>query len=91
MATSLHCCASTACTALIWLSGGPCSPRVARLRWLPRSPDASRRWTSKDKRIVELERANAKLTARLELSEKVVAFQKKAQELFAALSAQTTP
>jgi transposase len=45
----------------------------------------------KDRRIVELERANAKLTARLELSEKVVAFQKKAQELFAALSAQTTP
>jgi len=31
----------------------------------------------KDRRIVELERDNAKLTARLELSEKVVAFQKK--------------
>lgn len=45
----------------------------------------------KDRRIVELERDNAKLVARLELSEKVVAFQKKAQELFAALSAQATP
>lgn len=45
----------------------------------------------KDRRIAELERDNAKLSARLELSEKVVAFQKKAQELFAALSDQTTP
>ncbi len=45
----------------------------------------------KDRRIAELERDNAKLLARLELSEKVVAFQKKAQELFAALSAQTPP
>lgn len=44
----------------------------------------------KDRRIAELERANAKLVARLDLSEKVVAFQKKAHELFAALSAQTT-
>ena len=45
---------------------------------------------AKDRRIAELERHNAKLTARLELSEKVVALQKKAQELFAALSDQTT-
>ena len=48
------------------------------------------RLDAKDRRIAELERANAKLAARLELSEKVVAFQKKAQELFAALSDETT-
>jgi transposase-like protein len=48
------------------------------------------RFDAKDRRIAELERDNAKLTSRLELSEKVVALQKKAQELFAALSDQTT-
>ncbi len=45
----------------------------------------------KDRRIAELERQLAKLTSRLDLSEKLVALQKKAQELFAALaSAETT-
>ena len=44
----------------------------------------------KDRRIAELESDNARLASRLELSEKIVAFQRKAQELFAALSAQTT-
>lgn len=48
------------------------------------------RLDAKDRRIAELERENAKLAARLELSEKVVAFQKKAQELLAALSEQKT-
>jgi transposase-like protein len=48
------------------------------------------RFDAKDRRIAELERDNAKLASRLELSEKVVALQKKAQELFAALSDQTT-
>lgn len=40
----------------------------------------------KDRRIAELERQLAKLTSRLDLSEKLVALQKKAQELFAALA-----
>lgn len=44
----------------------------------------------KDRRIAELERANAKLAKRLDLSEKVVAFQKKAHELFAAIAAAET-
>lgn len=48
------------------------------------------RLDAKDRRIAELERENAKLSARLELSEKVVAFQKKAQELLAALSERKT-
>lgn len=48
------------------------------------------RLDAKDRRIAELERENAKLAARLELSEKVVAFQKKAQELLAALSERKT-
>lgn len=44
----------------------------------------------KDRRIAELERQLAKLTSRLDLSEKLVALQKKAQELFAALAASET-
>lgn len=41
----------------------------------------------KDRRIAELELQLAKLASRLDLSEKLVALQKKAQELFAALAA----
>lgn len=41
----------------------------------------------KDRRIAELERLNAKLISRLDLSEKLVELQKKAQELFASLAA----
>lgn len=44
----------------------------------------------KDRRIAELERQNAKLTSRLDMSEKLVELQKKAQELFAALRASET-
>jgi transposase len=44
----------------------------------------------KDRRIAELERQNAKLVSRLDLSEKLVALQKKAQELFAAMAAAET-
>lgn len=44
----------------------------------------------KDHRIAELERVNTKLAARLDLSEKLVALQKKAQELFAAMAAAQT-
>lgn len=43
---------------------------------------------AKDRRIVELERANAKLAHRLDISERLVALQKKAQELMAAIAAQ---
>lgn len=47
---------------------------------------------AKDRRIVELERANAKLAYRLDISERLVALQKKAQELMAAIAAQeSTP
>jgi transposase len=45
---------------------------------------------TKDRRIAELERQNAKLVSRLDLSEKLVALQKKAQELFAAMAAAET-
>jgi transposase-like protein len=44
----------------------------------------------KDRRIAELERQLVKLTSRLDLSEKLVELQKKAQELFAALAATET-
>jgi transposase len=44
----------------------------------------------KDRRIAELERQLAKLASRLDLSEKLVELQKKAQELFAALAAAET-
>ncbi len=44
----------------------------------------------KDRRIAELEQQLAKLASRLDLSEKLVALQKKAQELFAALAAAET-
>ena len=41
----------------------------------------------KDRRIAQLTRDNAKLVKRLDLAEKLVALQKKAQELFAAMTA----
>ena len=54
----------------------------------PKTPGRKPKFDAKDRRIVELERDNAKLTHRLAVSEAVVALQKKAQELMAAISAQ---
>ena len=49
------------------------------------------KWDAKDRRIAELEHDNAKLSKRLDLSEKLVALQKKAQELFAAMATEANP
>lgn len=54
----------------------------------PKTAGRKPKFDAKDRRIVELERDKAKLTHRLAVSEAVVALQKKAQELMAAIAAQ---
>ncbi len=57
----------------------------------PKPVGRKAKFDAKDRRVAQLERENAKLTHRLMIAGHLIALQKKAQELLAALDVQETP
>lgn len=62
-----------------------------RLALSPKPVGRKAKFDAKDRRVAQLERENAKLTQRLVIAGHLLALQKKAQELMAALDGQETP
>lgn len=62
-----------------------------RLGLSPKPVGRKAKFDAKDRRVAQLERENAKLAHRLVIAGHLIALQKKAQELMAALDAQETP
>lgn len=62
-----------------------------RMALSPKGVGRKAKFDAKDRRVAQLERENARLTHRLVIAGHLIALQKKAQELMAALDVQETP